>query len=262
MQFVDPNEDITNVVKTAKPQTEKNWWVIEGLPSKGKLYPKDTVIKGRPLTTLEVKKLATMGNQVDETFNEIISGAVTGIDLEDLLVADKLYIIFWLRANTYKDSGFSVEFNCLKCNSKSEYEFQMDNVNVLEIREDYDEDRILELPISGEKVTVKYLRVKNENVVSNFLKNSSNSLTKYDTQLLELASSIDTIDGENVPSLLNKYNFLSDIDPTDFAYLVSYLNSFEIGVDKVMTVKCGKCGGESPTGITFRPKFFIPTFKF
>jgi len=91
-----------------------NYWEIKGLPTRCRLYPNNTLIEARPLKVIEVKKLASINdNNADYVINDIIRRCVrvTGIkDSGELFLADKLFIIFWLRGVTYRDSGYTVEF--------------------------------------------------------------------------------------------------------------------------------------------------------
>ena len=93
---------------------------IVDLPSRYKLYPKGTKIFGRPLRVLEVKQLSQMGEDNSGTvINSVLKSATVGFNVNELLVSDKVYILFWLRANTYRDSGYRVDFECLKCGKES-----------------------------------------------------------------------------------------------------------------------------------------------
>ncbi len=111
-----------NVVKTKPVEFDKtvinndsksNYLPIEDLPSKYRLYPEGTKILARPLKVDEVKLLASMDeNNYNFVMNDILKRTVKGIDVNDILVDDKHFIIFWLRANTYKNSGYELEFFC------------------------------------------------------------------------------------------------------------------------------------------------------
>ncbi len=112
MEMVEINEEksekkVTKSDKATKNSLTKekeekksktNFYRIDGLPSLGKLYPEETVIEGRPLRVLEVKKLTTLSEEnANYVINDVIRNCIMGINLDDLLVADKLYIVFWLR---------------------------------------------------------------------------------------------------------------------------------------------------------------------
>ena len=61
---------------------------------------------------------------INDIINDILRRTTRGFDVEEILISDKLYIIFWLRANTYKESGFTVPFNCTKCELVKRYLYE------------------------------------------------------------------------------------------------------------------------------------------
>ena len=115
------SDPIQAVISSTKPQD--NFWEITDLPSKFKLYAPGTKILARPLKVLEIKMLSTLNtDNINFVLNDIIGRCVTGIRVEDICTADKLYIIFWLRANTYRDSSYSIDFVCPDCKAKGKYD--------------------------------------------------------------------------------------------------------------------------------------------
>ena len=106
-RMVDVDE-VIDVPKVVEQKLEDNFFPIDDLPSRYKLYPEGTKIFGRTLKVSEVKKLTTMNeNNFNVILKDILTATLRGIDIEDICVADKVYIIFWLRANTFKNSRAS-----------------------------------------------------------------------------------------------------------------------------------------------------------
>lgn len=244
-------------------KNDDNYWEITGLPSKMKMYPKGTVIKGRPLKTLEVKKLATMNStNMDDMINDVLVTSIMGLEVSDILASDKLYILFWLRANTYKESGFNVEFDCELCGMESEYEFNIDSIQTIDIEDDYDPLKVLTLPSSKDELVVKHMTIADEQQLTNFMKSHEKSLNTFDAEILDLAGQIGQIGGDVCNSLLKTYDYVSELDPSDFAYLTSYMEYISFGIKNSLEVKCQKCGGSTQTGVTFRSEFFLPKYKF
>lgn len=231
---------------------------IEELPSKYKLYPEETKIYARPLKVLEIKTLSTINdNNINTVVNSVLKKATKGFPIEEMLVADKLYLIFWLRANTYKDSGYVVDFDCTLCEDESTYQFEIDNLDVEEIKPDYDPNKEVILKQSQTRIKWKQLRVKDENTVKDFAMKHRNSMMKFDDELLSVANLITEING-SPKTMLEKYNFLVNLNPIDHAYLESYIRKYELGINPIMNVRCEKCGGISPVAISFRRAFFVP----
>lgn len=256
-----PTDVKSEMEKESRVNDDIGYYVIEGLPTGGKLYPEGTVIKARPLKVLEVKKLANMNEEnADDVVNEVLRLTVKGIEIEDIYSTDKLYIIFWLRANTYKDSGYKVSFNCPKCKKDASYDFDLDSLNVKDLTEKNINQMKQEvtLPVTGNKITFKFLKIKDEQSNLRFLKNNKRSMMNFDEEILAICKMIDTVDGE-AKGMLDKYMFLTeDITPPDYSFIESHLQDVSVGLEPMIDVKCDNCGGSAETALPFRSDFFLP----
>jgi hypothetical protein len=255
-EFVEPiKETIT---------TKSNMFPIEGIPTDYKLYPENTQIFGRPLTVKEVKLLAGM-NETNFTFiiNEILQNATSGIEIDELYVADKLYILFWLRANTYKNEGYSTEFVCSHCGAKNSYLFTMDKLKIISLSEkEFDPDQEIELLNVSDKIKINFPKVKDENQVTQMLKANKNSSIKLDEDILSMAVMIKTINGEEM-SLRYVYEYLNNLSVEDFAFIKSHLEDLDIGVSSDIPVFCSNtsCQEENLIEVRFHSEFFLPKYQ-
>jgi hypothetical protein len=257
----------TKVVE--KPVAEKvpddgmmGFYPIKDLPSKYKLYPEGTLIYGRPLRVLEVRQLSQMGEDNSaNVINNVLRSATKGLKVENMFLADKIYIIFWLRANTYKDPGYRVDFKCMKCEQPSNYSFGLEALKVTYIKDTYVDGTPFELPVSKDKVILGYQTVANVIEMENLKSKSiGNPLVSYDDDVLSTASCIVSVN-EKIMSLKQKYDYLIDLDSGDYARIATEQLDNEMGISTIIDVKCNKCGETSPAGLSFRPDFFIPKYK-
>lgn len=258
------SEKIADPIKQIIASTQNaNVWPIEDLPSKYRLYPEGTKLYGRPLKVPEIKMLATINaDNLNYVLNEVIRRSVTGMPIENLAVADKLYLIFWLRANTYKESGYTIDFVCSEknCKEPGKYEFELSSLQINYLDDKYNEDKIVELP-SKNVIKLKQLRVSDELRIESFKKMNAKSSQSFDEDFLMTAAIIHEING-NKAGLIEAYDFITTASPEDYSYIVSYINHFDFGVDPETPVKCAKCGGETLVSVSFRPDFFVPKYKF
>lgn len=237
-----------------------NYWKITGLPSKGKFYPNNEIM-GRPLKVLEVKKISSISEENgDFILNDIVKRTTKGIALEEMYVADKLFIIFWLRANTYRESGYTVPFVCNKCGKSSEYHFEINNIEVQQISDEFDPKKEIKL-INGEFITFDYLKVKDELYIDKFKEYNTNAIGEIDKELLAMAQMIKTIDGKE-KTLMEKYYWLVELNPGDYSYLRTFMEKKGMGIKPYINVTCKECGGTAVVAVSFREEFFIPQFKF
>ena len=264
VEKIEKNVNVTlDPIKSVIASTQKteNVWPIDNLPSQYRLYPEGTKLFGRPLKVLEIKSLSTLNeDNINFILNDVISRCVTGLKVEDITVADKLYIIFWLRANTYKESGYTIDFKCPDCGTKDKYEFQLDTLKIKYLSEKFNEDVERVLP-SKRTVKIRQMRVSDEMRVEKFEKTNASSLQSFDSELLHIGALISEVDGKRT-GLIEAYDFISKADPDDYAYIVSYINNYDFGVDPETPVSCKKCGGQTNVSVTFRPSFFVPKYTF
>lgn len=259
-KIIEPEDVRMQVPSFMNQTTNSNFWKIEGLPSKGRFYPEGTEILGRPMKVLEVKKVSSITEDNGEyILNDVIRKTTTGIDINNMYVADKLYIIFWLRANTYRESGYVVPFACPKCEKKSEYHFDINNLEVQNLSDDFSPDK--EIKVGNATIKYDYLRVKDELYINRFRELNAEAVGQVDAELLAIAQMIKTINGQS-KTLLEKYYWITDIEPGDFSYLKTYIEKKGMGIKPIVRVECKDCGGTGLVPVAFQESFFIPEYKF
>ena len=283
MEEYDPNETKTTKkatpppVQAATPQeaiiqqakeneaNEPGFFAIDGLPTDGQFYPEGTEIRARTMKVTEVKMLSNMDEtNANDLINDILRRTVRGIEIEDLFTADKLYIIFWLRANTYKDSGYEVTFDCPLCKKKSAtYNFELDVLKIQKYSDEQYKKFTSEITLSsGNKITLKLLTVQDENDNQKFLKQNENSMMDFDTEIISLCRMIASINGDKKMGMLEKYRFVTEeLNPQDYAYIESFVQDCGIGIEPSVDVKCNACGGSTESVLPFRPDFFLPKIR-
>lgn len=266
--FAKKDMDANTINEMIKKQSNKNamepddyvkFLKIDNLPSKYLYYPEGTAIYGKPLIIPQLKKIANMTPlNASTTLDDIIRSAVRGIDINEILISDKLYIILWLRANTYPDSGYCVPFTCDSCDNISSFDFKVDDIDINYIRDDIKFESPLELS-TKDFIICKYPRIKDETRIQKFKDSVKKSFEKYDEDILNLTMTIDTVNGKEM-SVMEMYNFISDTKI--YSQIKGYADDFNFGISSILNVKCNKCGGTIPTGLSFREDFVIPSYKF
>jgi hypothetical protein len=260
----DPQEPKKPNQETSKADTT-NYLPIENLPSRYLLYPPVTKILARPLNVKEVKFLATMDSEnYNFVISDVLNKATKGIPVDEIETGDKHFIIFWLRANTYRNSGYELDYECLseKCQGdKRTYNFGLEDLDVEYLKDDNVIPTTMEFPISKDKFVARTKKIKDENKLADFVKRNQTSLTKYDEEILDLASFVKSVNGSEM-SLMEKYQYVENMHPEDFSFLISYVDTLLFGVKQNVKAVCGTCKEITPVGVSFRPEFFIPKYKF
>ena len=90
--------DMAQIAMAVAAQQQKNMITLNKdlLPSKGKYYSNDLYVK--KLSTIDIKNLSTLtADTIDGVMNSIIAHCVQGINVNDILVGDKYWLVFYLR---------------------------------------------------------------------------------------------------------------------------------------------------------------------
>lgn len=258
-EYLEESNPIKEVEKKQEVKDDSGFLEVDGLPTKGKFYPKGTIIKARPMKVLEVKMLSSITDEnANGIVNEVLYRTVRGIDIDDLYSSDKLYLVFWLRASTYKDSGYEVKFKCPECKKNSEYDFELDVLNVKTVsdKEWKDINQEYELPDKN-KIKFKLLKVKDENEIERFIKDNEGSSMNFDKEIVGMCKIIDTINGKKMGTI-EKYRFIiEELNPSSYSKLLVLTSEVEVGLKPEITVHCKNCGGAVNVPLPFRPDFFL-----
>ena len=213
-----------------------NYWEIDlnEMPSRGALYPKNTKIKLRSLSVLEIKLLATLTEKNSTNIcNELLSKCLIleNLPIEKLTLADRMFLIFWIRLNSFISSnGFIVNIpECSNCKSKIEHNIKLLDLNFKYL--DHPLKKSVFLPDLAVKIP---LRVP--------LYNDSKIKTDDDLEMVSL-----WIDTDN--TLEEKYNFLSNLTAFDYITLKNAIDYNYFGVIDELEIECPNCKMKHPVKI-------------
>lgn len=211
-------------------QTYNNYWKLDltELPTMGKLYPKDTVIKIRPLNVQEIKYLASISEyNATDIVNEILEKCLLlkGIEYEDIFLGDRTYFVFWIRINSFsKNSGYDVNIKeCEKC--KNPY---TTNIKLTDFEEKYitEDPQVIFLPDSNIELKLKYPTIRDLEVKCE------------DKEVEKFIRHLDVSD-KNV-SILEQY--IKNLSALDYSIIKNAIDKMEIGFSNQVTIYCPLCG--------------------
>ena len=136
--MVNAGGSMADIAMAVASQQKKNYTVLnkDMLPSKGKYYQGDIQLK--KLSTIDIKNLSTLTpDTIDGIINGIVSRCVLGINVNDILVGDKYWLIFYLRNLTYNDYPYSVKYKCESCGKSGLKKTTMKDSIVNYIKDDF-----------------------------------------------------------------------------------------------------------------------------
>jgi len=223
------------------------------------------VVKFKPLTTGQIKRLLTYENETnyvvqEQALDDLISSSVSseGFNMDDLYLYDKMFLLMEIRKKT-KGEVLEFKFDCPKCKSQSLNRVNLDELELTNL--DSEENHIVEL---GQiKVHLRHIKRKHQKEDMKpkyFPKSLSDTQKAYIFQVMFHACAIDKIE---TPSGLD-----SDIDIKDRMYFIENIplagmeairkevDNMTFGWKLEQKVKCQHCQYEEVSDIPIQQNFF------
>ena len=105
-------------------------WVEIELPTRNQFYPEGTCVTIRPFAYAEEKMLMTSSKAKNfNIINNLMKRCIQGIDLQELTLADKVYLLFKLREISYGNS-YKVELTCEGCEHPNALDIEINKLHV------------------------------------------------------------------------------------------------------------------------------------
>ena len=253
-------EDEPKLELTPQAPKKGTWTILNKdlLPSRGKYYPNDITV--RKLNAQEIKDLTKLpaGNvaAANAQFNLIISNCLQGVDVNDILINDKLWLMYYLRSITYYDQPYEVKYTCPVCGSVTKEKYVLNKLLV----NYYDKELPKEITLpNGDVVEPTWPTIGTEKAIK-ALKENPQIIEVIDDELLTIVSHIKTINGKKM-SLYDLFTYFTGDDSRgsgyDFAYFCNSFKKYIFGARPYFTVECA-CGETNYCEIGLTPDFFLP----
>jgi hypothetical protein len=216
--------------------------VIE-LPSKCKFYNSKSVTI-RPMTFEDEKAMVLARKDKQDTINVILARCISGVDVGDLILIDKLYLILKLREISYGDN-YSVSVNCGKCTFENKLNFKLSDLPISYFDDAIQEIQEITLPVTKVKVKIRYPRVSDEKYINDDIRVFDN-LWRF---VVEIQDSDD-------PVLISK--FLKDprVPLKDMHTITNAIGLSEYGVQTKVRYDCESCGHANVINLPLGADFF------
>jgi hypothetical protein len=257
----------------------------ELLPTKGIFY-NGKRIYGRTLKVIELKKLANISVETDdivEVIDSIMRKVITGVDWDNIKLADKQALIFWIRCNTFRDPRFSLGYKCnlevpktgkekdqKVCGAENKLSFSIEDLEyeyIDETKLNPDLTVTVQLPFSGDEIVWSYPTNKEVKIIEENYKKLSQiakieKIDEPDYELVSYACITNSINGNSNMNVAAKYAYFSEeLSSPDYVYLESLMeNDYACGIKQFVKATCSKCGGTVSVPVMFSQEFFNPAF--
>lgn len=223
------------------------------LPSRGRYYSQDLYAK--KLSAIEMKNLSKITvKTINQTFNRALAAGIQGIDIDNIKLNDRLWLVYYLRDLTYDGIPMKVFGECKKCGSVKWYDYTLKNLDVLYADKELEKELTL---VNGDVLTLDFPTIGDEREIEATKMNPAYG-AEIDTDVMTVASHIKAINGK--PCITYEaYTYFADGKGSaqDYARLMSHLKKFAFGARANAKFKC-KCGAEIFPEVPLGSDFFLP----
>ena len=239
-QSQNNDEEIERILENVPSEIE----ISVNLPSKNKFYIlKDPAspITVRPMTFEDEKILSSNTNR-DNAINLLLDRCVNNIDIQQLLLMDKLFLILKIREVSFGDN-YTIEHICPTCNATNELTFDITEFKVNEVPDELEDPQDVELPTLKKMAKVRLPRVADESF-----------LLDVDTLFDNLWHFVLEIDGNTKKSIISKV--IQRLPSADFHVLTDLIFTTKYGLELKAQFKCDSCQTVNIAEIPFSENFF------
>ncbi len=188
-----------------------------------------------------------------EAFERILRNCVVekDIDLDNLLVGDRYYLMLAIRRLTYGDD-YDFKVRCASCGQTFNMSVNLAELPVKKLEGDPDATHTITLPRTGKKVTFRLLRGRDE-------KKIATTLRKTPQEIIRLSLFLHTVAVDGSENFSEK--FFETLPGADSQYYRKEIDAVTCGVDTVVEVECPECDNEFEVQLPISENFFFPNSR-
>jgi hypothetical protein len=213
------------------------------LPSEGRLYEDhDGMATVRPINFEDEKFLVASQKEGADPANVLLARCCQGVDISQLLIFDKVFLLFKLREISY-GSDFPCTVTCSKCFKTTDMVVDMTELVIQGLPKGWKEPRPLKLPTLKKTFYIRLPRVKDEPYID--------APEKVLDNLWRFVSKI-----ENVKDAGIIQEVITKLPSKDLHTLILAINPEDIGVNPKIEFYCNSCDKTSLVEVPIGPDFF------
>ena len=211
-----------------------------------KLYPEGTTIKVKKVTPFEQKRFFSLMSMAEEhetskVLLDFLRGLVIceGVSFDDLYFFDLQYLLYQIRAVTYKLFPLKVYTNCDQCGEKISITIEPTELEIIELPEVVQKTVLLD---NHGEIPVRPKKLKDDAVIDSFLKAQGFEVTDLAMRIMVM-DLLTLSDWQPLPELWNMAQ-MGDITVEDTIRIEQYLSNTVWGVKEEVKQVCRHCGKE------------------
>ena len=227
------------------------------LPTNGKFYD-ITEVELQSLTINEYKIILSSSNADDKVWEMLQKAVTNGVNVEDLCLQDKLYLLVRLRALCFMET-YTVPLHCPHCNHTFDYDIKLNTLKVNYLEDDFDAD--ITLLDSKDLITLKLPSSNEEKELNTFAETKAKKFklnineVKFITSIMK---NISLVNGNELsPDQL--YTYVTNLSCRDALFLMERAAEIEPGMDMIIETECPNCNEKFKFNLPINSSFFRPS---
>ena len=223
---------------------DKMAWVDVEVPSRGLANNGTTTVQLRPFTFEDEKILRGISTTAEgaAVIPKLFSRCMKGIEYADLLVVDKNYILYKLRALSY-GADYKIKATCEECTYESQLTVGLNDLPINYAEKLEDLQGKITLPDSGVEVEIRTLTTADE-VFTDKISEITGNLWRF----------IKTVDGHSGRSITQ--GFVSGTTARDISTIRNSIFNNNIGIQTLVNFICKECNHHSALELPINETFF------
>lgn len=211
-----------------------------------RLYPEGTTIKVKKVTPFEQKRFFSLMSTAEEhetskVLLDFLRGLVVceGVSFDELYFFDLQYLLYQIRAVTYKLFPLKVYTNCDQCGEKLSITIEPTELEIIELPEVIQKTVLLD---NHGEIPIRPKKLKDDTVIDGFLKAQGFEVTDLAMRIMVM-DLLTLSDWQPLPELWNMAQ-MGDITVEDTIRIEQYLSNTVWGVKEEVKQVCRHCGKE------------------
>lgn len=236
----DPREDALNELFS---EISDEAMVITEIPSKGKFYPNFKGIEVKPLTFIDEQKILNAKDANLDIVSKLLEKTIDGVEVDDLLSMDKMYLLMRVREVSYGDS-YDFKVTCPNCATEINTSLKLsEHLNMEQVPDDLEDPRTVRLPKLKVDAQVRFPRSREEILLADPEEVHKN-----------MYRFVVSINDNSDPVFISKA--LKRMHIQDIKKIVSEISKSEYGVNPRFVFQCPECSHEETMSIPMGVSFF------
>lgn len=225
-------------------------YIKVNLPSKNLVYSPQDITGDIQIRTFKGRDEKVIAEITSDNFEKrmvaVLKGVLQGIDPMKLTLGDRLFLILWETINSY-NKEFLVSYECPKCWETKDYNVDLEKLEKVYLPDNFKEPYQVKLPVSGDAVNLRLLRV------ADLIKIDELSKAKENVWLYRYALTL-----VNDKSVWDNLDYLENLPVNDLKLIRAFQEKFNHGPKLEYKYECPNCGGSGIMPVPFRLEMLLP----